>query len=130
MTRFIHVSGDVNYIDHGGAVLDKEAKMVEIVEGHYWEQEEPIQNFTIYQVALGRFADVSEEWFYDSLKEMAKDSDLEIGEITALFSPESTDEQNAAGWHELGARIGFGELDSYPLTMNRHEVHLRYGEAE
>ncbi len=124
------VSGDVDFINHGGGVFDAESGLVEIVEPHDWEEGDIVENFSVHQFGLERFTleGLRVEWFYDTVLEMADQCDIPLSEIEAAFVLGSTDVQNASAWCWLADFVGKGELDPCYQVLKRHEVHERYGE--
>lgn len=142
--------GDVNFIDHGGQLLVRDADgdpYLEVIEP---PNENERQVWTIYRVGVERFQTVEQdrqvylvgeawrpdwpgalstrdEWFHKHLDSIADHEGVELQELRGWFCSEDPKDR-ARGYLAVAAVHGWVEFDQYPLELSEFEVHQRYGE--
>lgn len=130
--------GDVNPIDYGGYFIYRDKT------GHYTEEAElcepadySAKTHEIHRWILDRCTDENgilsdnpyhkdePAWFADTLDQIAEFADLP--DIRAMLcSADPIDRAHA--YRAIADYHGAANLDSYPLTLPRHETQARYGE--
>ena len=124
--RLVGHIGDVNWLDYGGGPIYK-------TENGYWLEyvqppEEDEDNgrrvWTVYQVSMPDHNGIK-DWLRDG--DIQKFTGVSTKEyLSALRSKNPIAE--AQIWSDIASYYGWHELDNYPLTLNKKEVTLRYGE--
>jgi hypothetical protein len=69
------------------------------------------------------------EWFVDSLPNVAESMDCPEEELITDLCSEKPEER-ARAYIMLGEYHGWENFDSYPLHLSEHEAHERYGQLE
>jgi len=142
--------GDVNFIEHGGQLLVKDADGDPYLEVVVPPEEGGPERWTIYRVTPERLQVVEwdrklylvdhpwlpdwpgslesrDEWFHKHLEDVADQEGIELQELRRRFCSESGAER-AMAYIAVAAVHGWHEFDQYPLRLTEFEVHTRYGE--
>lgn len=135
--------GDAHPLDYGGLFVYEDQSGVyppecaKLVPPEDSEADSPVAKWTEYRFILepctfingilsdNKFHPEHPAWFADSLESVASfigQSKADL--IVALVDGSAKDK--AWAWESISEYHGFGNLDSYPLTLTRAEVEARY----
>ena len=123
--RMIGHIGDVNWLDYGGGPVYKtdNGYFLEYVQSDE-DEDGPHKVWTIYGVSMPDPSGIKDWLKRGDIQKFTGVSTKEY--LSALRSKNPLAE--AQIWSDIASYYGWHELDQYPLTLNRKEVTLRYGE--
>ena len=118
--------GDVNWLDHGGGPVYKtdDGYWLEYVEPPPEDARKRERVWTIYRMSLPDPEGIKDWLRRGEIQKYTGVSNKEF--LAALRSKNPIAE--AQIWSDIASYYGWHELDHYPLTLNKEEVTLRYGE--
>lgn len=120
--------GDINPIDYGGGIVyqdttgvyDPELVYFEPASDKEWHNDKKNCKVTIYRLILER--DITREWWYKELPEIAKYAGFEVKDI----KPDMSIQDKAILYSDLISYFGAYEFDQYPIVMTQREAEVRY----
>lgn len=142
--------GDVNPIDYGGYFIYEDTTGVYPPEAEVLLEpnDDEEEKWIVYRFSLDRCkkfvlddlvylipyewdsswrysAHVYDEWFNNSIEDIANFVGYDVDDLRYLFCSESIIDR-ALAYRAVGDYWGYDNLDSYPLFLNRKEVEERY----